>query len=249
MSKTRPETTRSSSSSSIPRISSASRLSISVQLVDVPTMSTPSRAYGASRLASRCTTGRASSNMPLDWSGSPQQSCLGTSTAMPLCSSSATVISPRSRLVVVRAAAVEERDLARQRRASGASCAQPWNVRPAKRGIGASRCSPSALLADQPAAACCAASSSRAAPPASPARPAQVGRAMIRSRSLKPVSLLQPRARLRVDLGDVDALRADLGADPAARAVVDRGVGRRLVGRRGSARPAARRTSGPGTAA
>ena len=96
MSNTRPETTRSSSSSSIPRISSASRLSISVQLVDVPTMSTPSRANGASRLASRCTTGRASSNMPLDWSGSPQQSCFGTSTAIPLCSSSATVIAPRS---------------------------------------------------------------------------------------------------------------------------------------------------------
>src|SRR5215213_5220373 len=37
------------------------------------------------------------------------------------------------------------------------------------------------------------------------------------------------RARLRVDLGDVDALWADLRADATTRAVVERGVGRRLV--------------------
>ena len=96
MSYTRSETIRSSGSSSIARISSASRLSISVQLVDVPTMSTPARANGASRSASLCTYLRASSNRPLDCSGSPQQSCLGTSTWMPLYSSSATVMRPRS---------------------------------------------------------------------------------------------------------------------------------------------------------
>ena len=45
---------------------------------------------------------------------------------------------------------------------------------------------------------------------------------------LDPVALLQAGARLAVDLGDVDALRAHLGADAAARAVVQRGVGRLL---------------------
>ena len=62
------------------------------------------------------------------------------------------------------------------------------------------------------------------------------------------LALAQARLRLRVDLGDVDALRADLGADAAARAVVDRGVGR-PARRCGSARPAGRRTSARGTAA
>ena len=46
------------------------------------------------------------------------------------------------RLVVVRPAAVEEGDAPRPRRAARASCAQRWNVRPAKRGIGASRWMP-----------------------------------------------------------------------------------------------------------
>ena len=151
-------------------------------------------------------------------------------------------------LVVVRAAAVEERHLARQR--GRRVLLRPGLERPAREARhGRVAVQPDGLLADQPQRACCAASSWRAAPPACPARPAQVGRAMIRSRSLKPVLLLEPRARLRVDLGDVDALRADLGADPAARAVVDRA--RRSTARRrpGSARPAGRRTSGPGTAA
>ena len=52
---------------------------------------------------------------------------------------------------------------------------------------------------------------------------------------------------LGVDLGDLHALRADLGADAAARAVVER-VRRRWRRRRGSARPGARRTWGRGRA-
>ena len=62
-----------------------------------------------------------------------------------------------------------------------------------------------------------------------PSRPASVGRARIRSRTRRAVRVGVLPLGLRVDLGDVDALRADLGADPAARAVVDRRVGRRLV--------------------
>src|ERR671937_605262 len=41
-----------------------------------------------------------------------------------------------------------------------------------------------------------------------------------------PALLPQPRAGTRVDLGDLDPLRAHLRADPAARAVVERDVGR-----------------------
>ena len=61
-------------------------------------------------------------------------------------------------------------------------------------------------------------------------------------------SRLHLRPRLGVDLGDVDALRAHLGADPAARAVVERRVDARRRAR-GSARSAGRRTWGPGRAA
>ena len=77
-------------------------------------------------------------------------------------------------------------------------------------------------------------------------RPITSGRASRRSRSLKPVRSRIAGARLRVDLGDVHALRAHLRADAAARAVVERGVRPTPRRGRGSARPAARRTSGPG---
>ena len=78
-------------------VSRASRLSITVQLVEVPTISAPSRAAGASDFARRSTYLRASSNRPFDWSGRPQQSwSSGTSTLKPLCSRIATVFSPTS---------------------------------------------------------------------------------------------------------------------------------------------------------
>ena len=114
-------------------------------------------------------------------------------------------------------------------RASGASSPRPGTSGPRSAASGASRCSP---IVFSPISRTSLLRSVQLASGATgvPARPAQVGRAMIRSRSLKPVLLLEPRARLRVDLGDVDALRADLRADPAARAVVDGRVGRRLVG-------------------
>ncbi len=91
MSYMRSETVRRSASSSSPRISRASRLSISVQLVEVPTMST-SRAAGASVRAIRRVYLRARSNMPFDCAGRPQHSWpFGTSTWQPAHSSSSTV--------------------------------------------------------------------------------------------------------------------------------------------------------------
>ena len=63
-----------------------------------------------------------------------------------------------------------------------------------------------------------------------------------------PVGLHQ-RPRLGVDLRDLHALRADLGADAAARAVVERAVRRRARPGRGSARPGGRRTWARGRAA
>ena len=115
------------------------------------------------------------------------------------------------------------------RTASCACAPSAGRCGPAKRGIGASRWIP---------IVCSAASRSSAVAQrpvrdrrrrACPRRPASVGRASSRSRSGTPFVRLERRPRLRVDLGDVDALRADLRADAAARAVVQRRVGRRLV--------------------
>ena len=232
------------------RISSASRLSISVQLVDVADDVDARARERRQRCApAGARTLRASSNRPLDCSGSPQQSCLGTSTAKPLCSSSATVISPSSRLVVVRAAAVEVGDLAPGRRARGACAPSAGTSARRTSAPGASRWMPTSFSTSDAAAAGCRASSSRSARPASRAGPASVGRAIMRSRSVTPFWRLSLRARLRVDLGDVHALRAHLRADAAAGAVVERRVGATARRRRGSARTAGPRTSGPGTAA
>ena len=81
------------------------------------------------------------------------------------------------------------------RGSAGVGCffAQAWNVRPAKRGTGASRCSPTVF---SPISRTSLLRSVQLASGATgvPARPAQVGRAMIRSRSLKPVCSLS-RAR------------------------------------------------------
>ena len=103
------------------------------------------------------------------------------------------------------------------------------------------------LLDEPPRAAGCAASQLASGAAGVPERArAASGRAMTGRAAGCPVALLERGPRLRVDLGDVHALRADLGADAAARAVVERVVRRRLAACRGSARPAGRRTSGPG---
>ena len=89
------------------------------------------RTAPARRPAAR-TYSRASGKMPLLWSGSPQQPWLaGRSTSSPLCSSTSTALLALSRLVVVRAAAVEVDDGAPRARAAGASVARPrCNVPP-----------------------------------------------------------------------------------------------------------------------
>ena len=124
------------------------------------------------------------------------------------------------------------------RRPASSRAGERWRLAPspgtcARRtcGIAASRWMPTTFSTSDRAAGGCAASSSRAARRACRARPATVGRAeqlvaQLDARRARCSS----RARLRVDLRDVHALRAHLRADAAARAVVDRGVGRRLVG-------------------
>ena len=189
--------------------------------------------------------------MPLDCSGSPQQSCLGTSTPKPLCSRTATAISPTPRLVVVR-----RRSRGSRRPASSPPAArwrlraQPWNVRPGElRHRARRRWMPSDLLDRARRNGRLRSVQFAIGAAGVPSRPT-TRRARDQLLAQRDALALAQRAlRLRVDLRDVDALRADLGADAAARAVVDRGVGRPARRRCGSARPAGRRTSARGTAA
>ena len=74
------------------------------------------------------------------------------------------------------------------RGSAGVSCclAQAWNVRPAKRGSAASRWSPS-VFSPMSRASLLRKVQLAIGAAGVPARPAQVGRAIIRSRSLNPV--------------------------------------------------------------
>ena len=186
MSYIRSLTARRSASPSSPRISRASRLSISVQLVDVPTMSTPPRAAGASTPAIRRVYLRASSNMPFDCAGSPQHACpRGTSTWQPSHSSSSTVFCPTPGSDQL---APQPWKYATRRAAGGEEClrAQRWNVRPGYAGSAARRSSPSTR---SPTARSGRLRSVKFTSGATgvDSRPIRSGRASRRSRSLKPV--------------------------------------------------------------
>ena len=199
---------------------------------------------------------RASSNRPLDWSGRPQQSCLGTIDLEAVVLEDRHDLLPLPRLVVLGAAAVEVDDLAPGGRAR--VVLEPAREAPARRTWEPPR-------RDGYLAVFCPRTRSGRKPIVKlasgatgvPARPSQVGRVMIRSRSGTPFWLLELVARLRVDLGDLHPLRAGHRADPAAGAIVDRRVDRRLVGdpvalglRTGVLRPREQRRarSRPGTA-
>ena len=228
MSNTRAETARSSSSSPSSRISSASRLSISVQLVDGPHDVHARARVGREPLREPVHVGARVVEQAVGLERQPAAALLGD------LDRDAVVLEQRDRhlaeprLVVVGAAAVEERDACGRSPASCATAPSAGTSGPAKRGIGALWCRPTTLLGQQPQRA--------------------VGERPVRERGHRRPGLPGPRrpredpvaqrhalrrlqrgACLRVDLGDVDALRADLGADPAAGAIVERRVRRRLV--------------------
>ena len=170
--------------------------------------------------------------MPLDCSGSPQQPCLGHLDLAAVALEQLDGLLRRVGLVLVGAAAVEVGDaLAPAGGRRACLRAQRWNVRPAnfgQRGVAVdARRSFSASAPQRPVAQ----------RPVGDRRDRRAERGRARSGARdQPVAQREAgrasrssRARLRVDLGDVDALRADLRADAAARAVVERGVGATLL--------------------
>ena len=171
---------------------------------------------------------RASSNRPLDWSGSPQQSCFGTSTSKPLCSRICHDLLPLPRLVVLGAAPVEVDDLAPGRRTR--SSARPAREAPAgelRRGRVAvnfqqllgqnAQRSQLNRQVGQRRHRCTGA-----------AEPGRAGDDPVAERDA--LLALELVARLGIDLGDLHSLGARLRADAAPGAVVDRPLDRRLVG-------------------
>src|SRR4051794_20380173 len=134
----------------------------------------------------------------------------------------------QARLVVADAAAVEVDDpLLRRRRpvlARPRLEGAPGELRHRRVAVDAHRLldeHPDRLVAQRPVG-------DRRGRRAEPAEDGRAGDEPLAQRD--PVALAQARLRARVDLRDVDAVRADLRADPAARAVVERGVGHRLAG-------------------
>ena len=211
-----------SGSSSRPRISRASRFSISLQLVELPTMSCPSRDVG-SEVARQTQHVPCASRRTARWTGAADRSSPAWDvTLKPLCSRTATIFSP----------SLAARSTRCRSRGSRRPCATCFGLRracaptvekcrPANVGIGASRWTPRVFsLSDRASAGCERPVGDGRRRRAEPPEP---GRARDDSVAQRHALLaLELVARLRVDLGDLHSLRADLRADPAARAVVDR---------------------------
>ncbi len=211
--------TSARSSSSMPRMSRASRLSIRPQLVELATTMCPSRTYGTSRSTSARVCSRAGSNAPFDCSGRPQQPCGRDDHLEPV------VLEHRDRhagdagLVVVGRAAVEVHDRARRR---GRPRVPPGPRLERLRGeVGQGRVTVEAERGLEEAPHGAGVHGRVRDGRDRPCHPAEQRRAGDQAVAVghPPVGLhLGPGAG--VDLGDVDSLRAHLGADAAPRAVV-----------------------------
>ena len=208
----------------------------------VPLPGVAARAWPRARERTRARRRR----LPFDCSGRPQQPWRRDDAPGRRCARAPRPPSRRRRLVVVRARSRGSRR--RPGRLSGGRRrrAHAWNVRPAQRGIGASRWMPSTRSQSG------AKRRLRTVRFASGATgvPSCRARSAARSAGCAAVSPAPPtsRPRLRVDLRDLHAVRADLRADAAAGAVVD-DASATASACRGTARPAARRTSARGRAA